>query len=760
MKQKSNSLFLAKPSGITLSEHIENVLLQGDAIFNSFPFTFIKYKCFTGKDLYKRLSAAIKYHDDGKKKDPWQKACCADYNTYIEWKEANVGNFSDFSKHCNKTAGQNLRRSGIRHEISSLDMHWDHNFSLPVQASIAAHHSKLSFKHEYRWLDNSSGKNSTALWNVFKNLNAKFRNHNYFTEAVKEHYEYSGVRAFLQLADRRGSALEDNGYIVGFDKFKYEFPTGWEKRKVQQLAEQHFNDELLLLRAPTGSGKTDACLLWAQKQVKHNKAERLIIAMPTRFTSNALSINITETLSSTGLYHSSAWFSKFHKDVKHGVIEKEIARKKHEAARQLIMPVTVCTIDHLLVALTLSREDHHSIVFNLANSCVVIDEADFYDEFTQANILVLLEALKVLSVPVMIMSASLPEASLDMYRNAGFRVNSIIEDTSDNSRFRCEIVEIRDYEEAEDLSDLFELCIEKGQAIIYANTVARAIEFYEWFKDKGVPIIVYHSRFTEPDKKHKEEQLLSMLGKEVWEEGKASGIAILTQIGEMSVNISADIMITETCPIDRLVQRAGRLCRFEKRKVGKLFVVNPEKDGHLYPAPYGEYVPGRGWKPLQSLIKTNQILDCKKYSANDFVAMVNEVYPTFKNFSTKAQQNAVLLKQKFVSNWIIVPREQNEEEDVDMQDWKSRDIAENVSVFVKFPEQEYFYYWQDFQEFKIENSIDISAYLFKIGLKYNRLTAVEITVNNEVRKIYVAINSYSFEYGLELSTQSKEDQFL
>lgn len=199
---------------------------------------------------------------------------------------------------------------------------------------------------------------------------------------------------------------------------------------------------------------------------------------------------------------------------------------------------------------------------------------------------------------------------------------------------------------------------------------------------------------------------------------------------------------------------------FRKRKVGKLFVVNPEKDGHLYPAPYGEYVPGRGWKPLQSLIKTNQILDCKKYSANDFVAMVNEVYPTFKNFSTKAQQNAVLLKQKFVSNWIIVPREQNEEEDVDMQDWKSRDIAENVSVFVKFPEQEYFYYWQDFQEFKIENSIDISAYLFKIGLKYNRLTAVEITVNNEVRKIYVAINSYSFEYGLELSTQSKEDQFL
>src|SRR5690606_13745643 len=119
----------------------------------------------------------------------------------------------------------------------------------------------------------------------------------------------------------------------------------WEKRNVQKIAEQYSKDEMLLMRAPTGAGKTDASLLWASLQIANKKAERLIIAMPTRFTSNALSINVTESLSSTGLYHSSAWFNRFHKNVKSGQIDKRAARKEHEMARQLFAPVTVCTID-------------------------------------------------------------------------------------------------------------------------------------------------------------------------------------------------------------------------------------------------------------------------------------------------------------------------------------------------------------------------------------------------------------------------------
>ena len=106
-------------------------------------------------------------------------------------------------------------------------------------------------------------------------------------------------------------------------------------------------------------------------------------------------------------------------------------------------------------------------------------------------------------------------------------------------------------------------------AIIYVNTVDRAVELYKYLKEEinDIPLLLYHSRFLEKDKRKKEEAIIKCLGKKAWEEGNARGIVILTQIGEMSINISADLMISDICPIDRLVQRAGRLCRFNNDKI-------------------------------------------------------------------------------------------------------------------------------------------------------------------------------------------------
>ena len=248
------------------------------------------------------------------------------------------------------------------------------------------------------------------------------------------------------MADHRAIIKEESRSIPEFNKFCYQFNSKWSKRPVQIIAEESWQDDLLLLRAPTGAGKTDACLLWAKKQIDNNRADRLVIAMPTRFTSNALAINISDSLSDTGLYHSSAWFTRHFDNAKQSIEAEHIAKLQHEFARLLETPVTVCTIDHLLIALTHTREDHHSITFNLSNSCVVIDEADFYDEFTQANILELLKVLKILKVPVMIMSASLPQSSLKLYQGTGFQPTKIKEDTSDNQRIRCKINNIQNYE--------------------------------------------------------------------------------------------------------------------------------------------------------------------------------------------------------------------------------------------------------------------------------------------------------------------------
>lgn len=747
---------LGKPSGITLRQHTDNVAAEGNTIKQKFSVSIEKYIRLTNADLLKRLDIAIKYHDEGKKHIKWQMACQADYQSFKDWQAINGGDYEEFCSKKRDIVGRNLMTAKVRHEINSLVRTIPKNFSPPVQVAIGAHHGKLHRKHEKRWLDNTAGVESTKIWNNFIGLNGEYRNHHDFCAVVKRHYEFAGVRSFLQLADRRASAREGKDEPIPFQAFDYTFPKYWKKRAVQEIVEKHSNESLLLLRAPTGAGKTDAALLWASAQIANKKAERLIIAMPTRFTSNALSINIAQNLSNTGLYHSSAWFNRFQEKVESKVMDRREAQKAHELARLLLSPVTVCTIDHLLMALTLTREDHHTILFNLANSCVVIDEADFYDEFTQANIIELLRALNIWQVPILIMSASLPESSLEMYKMTGYPISPIREDISDNDRERCYIQEKREYTSVDELEDLFELCCNEGKAIIYANTIAKAIEFYMWFKKRGINPMLYHSRFTEPDKKEKEKELIEALGKEAWEKGTAHGIAILTQIGEMSVNISADIMISDICPIDRLVQRVGRLCRFSEKR-GQLYVVIPQKDSKLYPAPYGNYELKKGWTANRYLEETIKKLECKGYSAKNFVDVINQVYPSFSSFNSKTKNNATLLRSKFVFNWIILPIDETKEDDTDSKEWRSRDIANNQTVFIEFPKHDNFYSWQEFQAYKLENGIDISTYLIKKAITIHKIREKTIKVKSEEVTIYIALNAYEFGIGLYLG---EDDNFL
>lgn len=206
-------------------------------------------------------------------------------------------------------------------------------------------------------------------------------------------------------------------------------------------------------------------------------------------------------------------------------------------------------------------------------------------------------------------------------------------------------------------------CIERGNAIIYLNTVDKAIKVYKEIKalvlgsGKDIPIILYHSRFTEKDKQRKENMLLDNLGRKAWNNGTAKGIAILTQIGEISINISSELMISEICPIDRLMQRAGRLCRFDN-SVGEMYALIPYKDNTLYPAPYGSYSQNeKSWIPCKALLSTIDILKAGIYSAQDLVNILNKVYSEEAVFSIKAQTNVQALEQMLINNWLMNPVE-------------------------------------------------------------------------------------------------------
>ncbi len=727
---------LAKPSGITLEQHTQEVVSEGKLLLEQTPFIVQKYQERVRKSLETRLERVCQYHDLGKKTPKWQNACQKDYEAFLQWQSQYGGTFKEYSK--TEKAGENIRRAGVRHEIQSLRLIEKTKLPLPQQAAIAAHHGKLGINFEERWINENAGD----LWASFNKESNRVIEQYSLEQSAKTHYEFAGPRGLLQLVDHRVSAREEGEEVPSFTHFKYQFPHN-EKRGVQKLIEQHWHNDLLLVRAPTGAGKTDASLLWASLQIENKRADRLVIAMPTRFTSNALAINVAESLSDTGLYHSSAWFARFQEQIDAGVIKKQEAEKIHEFARLLQTPITVCTIDHLLMALTLTREDHHLISFNMANSCLVIDEADFYDDFTQANILVLLEILRYWNVPVLLMSASLPESVLPSYRKIGYQIDKIIEDISDNIRDRFEIKTILDYSDLSEIEDLLELCIEKGTAIIYANTVDKAVMFYNWFENRKANPILYHSRFTEPHKKDKEQELIDALGKSVWENNSAKGIAILTQIGEMSINISADIMISELCPIDRLTQRAGRLCRFDKTKIGELYVLVPQKNDLVYPAPYGEYDrKAKAWIPFDAFVKTYEILECTRYSAEKLVNLLNSVYAVQESFSPKAIYNAKSLKEYFSWNWLINPKQITETDDIDTNFWRSRNIAPQDTVFVKKPESKYFFNYLSYQNWKLKSSLELPIYLIEKGKKMNLIDTYRVWIKDECEIISVIREGY------------------
>lgn len=738
---------LAKPSGITLDQHRENVMSEGRQLAEQAPFTFKKYLEQTGKSLARRLELVCQYHDDGKVSSKWQIACQKDYEEFLNWQSKHGGDYNAYSKSEREKAGANIRKAGVRHEFQSLRINERKKLPLALQAAIAAHHGKLSFEHEDRW----QKEEAFNFWENFRIETNRIIEEKSLETSAKAQYEFAGPRGLLQLTDHRVSAAEEGEFVPSFTRFKYQFPHK-EKRGVQKLIESHWEDNLLLVRAPTGAGKTDASLLWASLQIENNRADRLVIAMPTRFTSNALAINVTESLSDTGLYHSSAWFTKFQKQVVNGTITIQNASKIHEFARLLQTPVTVCTIDHLLMALTLTREDHHLITFNLANACLVLDEADFYDDFTQANILVLLEILKYWKVPVLLMSASLPQSVLTSYQKIGYHVNKILEDTSDNIRERFEIKSIQNYSEISEIEELLELCIEKGTAIIYVNTVDKALIFYEWFAKRNVNPIIYHSRFTEPHKKDKEQKLINVLGKEAWENNNAKGIAILTQIGEMSINISADIMISELCPIDRLIQRAGRLCRFDKTKIGQLYVLVPQKNESIYPAPYGEYDrQSKKWIPCEAFSKTLEVIEPIFYNPEKLGRLLNQIYAKQNAFSPKAISNAKNLEEYFCWNWLITSKQITGTDDTNTNFWKSRNIAPQDTVFIKSPEYKFFNSYYDFQGWKLENSIELPIYQIEKGKKMHMIKSNKIWIKDEMEVILIICEGfYDFEKGISL----------
>lgn len=735
---------LGKPSGIGLINHTQHVDDEAKYILSELDFLAKKYHRLTGGNLEKELLTAVKYHDWGKAYPKWQNACKADNELYRKWRvekgyhpdELNANQHREFERDLrskNISTAPKLMKSGLRHEFASLQLakSQGENLSPVVSAAIGAHHGKLGFgRSEERWKNDGKGKFDQLgpfypFFKQFKKLNSKGIS-NELKERILLRYQFSMVRSLLQLADTRASRKEGEGEQANYEFKKFKLENKYKTLRPVQKAAQELGDKpISILRAPTGSGKTYASLIWADRQINEfKKADRLVIAMPTRFTSNALAISVGEQIDETGLYHSSAWFNRYGE-----LSEKEAiknAREAHRMARYLATPISVCTVDHLLICLTGTKEQHHSTFSFLANSTVVFDEADFYDSFIQANIQVLLDVLRILEVPVLIMSATVPDSARELYK---------IEEPIKIPK-QAERKEHKKYlkwidEESLSTEDVLDKMIEKQSGIIYANTIARALSYFDRLKNRcdenDIPLIIYHSRFTEPGKKDIEAKLIDTLGKTAWDNNKSSpvrGIAIMTQIGEMSVNISTEIMLSDVCPWDRLAQRIGRLVRFENQGSGICYLAQPIKNEKLYPAPYGEFDMGKKeWVATPPFLNTQKnlssdFLEKKQVTENDLEEFVNKLYPSAPEILGKGLTNQINYKSLIKHNWLILPDKFTDEEGGYVggtEEWSSRHIPPQQTVLIEVLPR--FSDFNHLQEHILQFGVSVPVYQIEKELK-------------------------------------------
>ncbi len=119
----------------------------------------------------------------------------------------------------------------------------------------------------------------------------------------------------------------------------------------------------------------------------------------------------------------------------------------------------------------------------------------------------------------------------------------------------------------------------RGKTLVVCNTVERAQLLYQevrravGVRDGKTDIYLLHSRFLPEDRAEKERVLVQRFGKG----SQGSGIVVATQVIEVGLDVSFDILHTELAPASSLIQRAGRCARFEG-EAGTVFVYDLAQD--------------------------------------------------------------------------------------------------------------------------------------------------------------------------------------
>lgn len=385
----------------------------------------------------------------------------------------------------------------------------------------------------------------------------------------------------------------------------------------------------LLIKAPTGSGKTEAVVAPFLSQFLNNKfhiAPRLIYVLPIRVLVNS----IAQRIEMYAKKISSHCLVK----IQHGDIPD---------SPFFMGDIVVTTLDQFVYgfARTAQQVGHHIDMpaGAIASSVVIFDEAHMYrDGFTFSIMRALMEVLNHTRIPFVLMTATMPDSlKHSLFEKIHLPESNIIEvkDFATNSRISISLKEEPLCSENEiNINEALLKEIKSKKSLIILNQVKKAQNVYEYLKNNlgligGKEITLLHSRFTRIDRQLHESEALRMIPHREDRKIKipeGTGIVVSTQVLEAGLDFSAEIILTELAPADSLVQRAGRCARYQN-ETGKMYIFKVEDTEKNY-LPYEKEHLWKSWHWLcqnpdfniKSFNEVCEFVNVLDYKADDFAA--------------------------------------------------------------------------------------------------------------------------------------------
>lgn len=334
--------------------------------------------------------------------------------------------------------------------------------------------------------------------------------------------------------------LHEKKLVKNIEKFL----NGKELRPAQKFMKMN-TDKNLIVIAPTGSGKTEASLLWMN-------GEKSFYTLPLKVSSNAIYLRIKENYEykDVALLHSDAmavYLREYNGN--------EDIGEKYERSKMLSQPLTVCTVDQLFrfVYRALGTE---IFAATLKYSKLVLDEIQAYEPRVIATIIYGLKMIQEMGGKFAIITATFPPVLKYFMEQYGLVEGKqyIFKDFTGKEyqveKYPRHKVEIR---HSEMNLDEIRLRGKNRKVLVICNTVSKAQKFYK--KLEGENVWLLHSKYIRRDRAFLERKIMK------FSESGESGIWITTQIVEASLDIDFDILYTEMCTADSLLQRMGRCNR-------------------------------------------------------------------------------------------------------------------------------------------------------------------------------------------------------